>query len=166
MVKSNSIGEAVITIILLLPVILPVLLVFGVYRLIRFSVLKRNKLYLANIEEMSPYEFENYISTLFQKMGYKTRTTKASRDFGVDVIARKEEDIVAVQVKKYKDCPVGNKEIQMLLGAMQMRKIRANRSIIITTSRFTKNALEQADGCPIELWDGKKLNKVIEKYVN
>ena len=97
-------------------------------------------------------------------MGYKSRTTKASRDFGVDVIAKKEDEIVAIQVKKYKDYPVGNKEVQMLLGAMQMRKIRANKSIIITTSRFTKSAFEQADGCPIELWDGKKLNKVIRKF--
>jgi len=164
MAKSNSIVEIVIIILLFLPVILLVILIWGVYRLIKFLVQRKNKICLTNIEDMSPYEFEHYIANLFQKMGYQTRTTKASRDFGVDVIAKKENETVAIQIKKYKDNPVGNREVQMLLGAMQMKKILANKSIIITTSRFTKNAFEQSDGCPIELWDGKKLNRVIRKY--
>ena len=99
-------------------------------------------------------------------MGYKSRTTNASGDYGVDVIARNKEEIIAIQVKKYKDSPVGNKEVQRLLGAMQMKKIQADRCILITTSRFTQNAINQAEGCPIELWDGKDLAKMIKKYLD
>jgi len=164
MTRTNSKYSGLIAIIILFPIILLALFAWGLYRLVKATTSKKRSVCLQNIEDMSPYEFEHYIGRLFQKMGYKTKTTKASHDFGVDVIARNKDEVIAIQVKKYKDHPVGNKEVQMLLGAMQMRKIQANKSIIITTSRFTKNAFGQANGCPIELWDGKKLNKVIKKY--
>jgi restriction system protein len=155
--------EKIIWIMLLWPIILILIL-------LKIPPLKKrfkNKNYLSKqIEELTPYEFEHYIAELFKKMGYKSRTTNASGDYGVDVIAKNKEEIIAIQVKKYKGSPVGNKEVQRLLGAMQMKKIQADRCILITTSRFTQNAINQAEGCPIELWDGKDLAKIIKKYLD
>jgi HJR/Mrr/RecB family endonuclease len=139
-------------------------LVLGIYFIIKYFKSRNEKIYFENIEKMSPYAFEHFIAKIFRKMGYKALVTKPSRDFGVDVIAKNNEETIAIQVKKFNDHPIGNRDVQMLLGAMQMKKFRADRSIIITTSRFTKSAFEQADGCPIELWDRKKLKKIIKKF--
>ena len=124
---------------------------------------KADNFYLESIEDMSPYEFEHYIAKLFKKMGYKTTTTRGSQDFGIDVIAKNSDEKIAIQVKKYMGHPVGNTDVQRLLGAMQMKGVKADRSILITTSRFTKNAIQQAEECPIELWDGKKLGRIIRQ---
>lgn len=153
-----------ILLIALFPIILSIVIVSGTLVIIKRIRANQQEEFLEGIEELSPYEFEKYVAELFKRMGYKTRTTKASGDYGVDVIAKNKEETIAIQVKKYKDSPVGNKEVQRLLGSMQMKKIQADRSILITTSRFTKNAINQADGCPIQLWDGKDLAKMIKKY--
>ncbi len=119
-----------------------------------------------NFADYSPYEFEKFIEQLFTAIGYKTIVTRKSRDYGVDVIAEKGSDKIAIQVKRYRTgSPVGNREVQMLLGAMQKKDVRANHSLIITTSHFTVQAREQADECAIELWDKNELHKMVKKYL-
>lgn len=119
-----------------------------------------------NFSTISPHEFEETIAQLFEKMGYSVRLTSRTVDFGVDVVAKKEDDVIAIQAKKYRrGNNVGNRDIQRLLGAMQHRKVRANKSILATSSDFTVQAVEQAKETPIELWNGKYLAKMIEKYL-
>jgi restriction system protein len=119
-----------------------------------------------NFKNISPYEFENFIARLFTAMGYKTQVTKKSGDYGIDVIAKKDNDIIAIQAKKYHDGnPVGNRDVQRLLGAMQLKDVKANHSIMITTSHFTVHAREQAKECAIELWDKQDLHKMVRKYL-
>ena len=119
-----------------------------------------------NFKRMSPFEFEHFISKLFKAMGYKTTVTKKTGDYGVDVIAEKDNDKIAIQVKKYNlGNPVGNREVQMLLGAMQKQGVKATHSILITTSHFTIQAKEQAKECAIELWDKNILQNMVRKYL-
>ena len=40
-----------------------------------------------NLMTLTPSEFENLITNLFEKMGLETRLTQASRDGGVDCVA-------------------------------------------------------------------------------
>ena len=57
----------------------------------------------------------------------------------------------------------GNRDVQRLLGAMQLRKVKANKAILITTSDFTVQAVEQAKETPIELWDGNYISSLLRK---
>lgn len=119
-----------------------------------------------NFQNYSSYEFKKFIAKLFKTMGYETRVTQASNDYGIDIIAKKGHETIAIQCKRYRTGnPVGNNDIQKLLGAMQHRNIRANHSIIITTFHFTVQAKEQAKECSIELWDGHELKKMVKKYL-
>ncbi len=105
-----------------------------------------------NFASIDPYEFEVIVATLFQDMGYDVKVTKKGNDFGVDVIATSESEKVAIQVKKWaKGNNVGNRDVQRLLGAMQLSTIKATKSILITTSDFTRQARKQAVDTPIEL---------------
>ncbi len=119
-----------------------------------------------NFQNISSYDFEKFIAKLFKAMGYETRVTQASNDYGIDVIAKKEHETIAIQCKRYRPGnSIGNNDIQKLLGAMQHRNIQANHSIIITTSHFTVQAKEQAKECAIELWDNQLLKKMVKKYL-
>lgn len=116
---------------------------------------------------IDPFEFEELVATLFKKMGYQTEVTSKTGDFGIDIIARDEKDVIAIQTKKYaKGNNVGNRDVQRLLGAMQLRQVRANKAILITTSDFTFQAMEQAKEAPIELWDGSYITSLLRKYLN
>jgi restriction endonuclease Mrr len=120
----------------------------------------------SNFSFMSPFDFEEFVAKLFNKMGYNTRTTSKTGDYGVDVIAENSFEKVAIQCKKYHEGNnVGNDVVQMLLGAMQLQGLKANKGIIVTTSRFTKQAYKQAEGNNLELWDKDILHQAVRKYL-
>lgn len=119
-----------------------------------------------NFQNLSPYEFEKFISKLFNAMGYETRVTQASNDYGIDVVAEKGNEKIAIQCKRYRPGnPVSNRDVQRLLGAMQLKNVQATHSILITTSHFTVQAREQAKECAIELWERHDLEKMVRKYL-
>jgi len=119
-----------------------------------------------NFQNLSPYEFEKFIAKLFKAMGYETRVTRASNDYGIDVVAEKGNEKIAIQCKRYRPGnPVSNRDVQRLLGAMQLKNVQATHSILITTSHFTVQAREQAKECAIELWERRDLEKMVRKYL-
>lgn len=116
-----------------------------------------------NFANLNHFEFETFIAKLFQKMGYQTEVTRKTGDYGVDVIAKKDDDVIAIQVKKNSHGNnVGDSVVQNTLGGMW--KYKANKAIIITTSDFTTMAHEQARSAPIELWNKKTLHQMVRKY--
>ena len=117
-----------------------------------------------NFADYTPREFEKFVCDLFRKMGYNAELTPSTGDYGVDVVAQKDGNTVAIQVKKYKEGNmVGAQMVQQTLGAMW--KVKADQSIIITTSGFTVYAQEQAREAPIELWDKRTLHEIVRKYL-
>jgi restriction system protein len=117
-----------------------------------------------NFKNMTPYEFEEFIAKLFRNMGYDAHTTKKTGDYGIDVIAKKDGKKIAIQCKQNQiGNNVGNVVVQKTLGSMW--KIKADKSIIITTSDFTTQAEEQAKEAPIELWDRHYLKIIVKKYL-
>jgi HJR/Mrr/RecB family endonuclease len=63
------------------------------------------------VEQMKPFEFENYCAVRLQRAGWTARATKASGDQGVDVIAEKGGTNLVLQCKLYSK-PIGNKAVQ------------------------------------------------------
>ena len=116
------------------------------------------------IAHISPREFEEMISKFFSCMGFHIKLGPYVRDFGADIIAKKGEDKVLVQVKKYETGHhVGAPDVQRTLGSMWKHK--ANKSILVTTSDFTEEAKEQAREAPIELWNWNKLKDKMINYL-
>jgi len=113
--------------------------------------------------DRSPREFEEFITELFTKMGYSASTTSISADYGADVIAKKDNENIAIQVKRYKlGNKVGVKDVNQVLGSMY--RYNANKAIMITTSYFTSAAKKLARTAPVELWNRTKLYEMIERY--
>lgn len=121
-----------------------------------------SKTTLSDIDLMSGSEFENFISDLFKKMGYTTRVTKSSGDQGIDVLASKNDYIVAIQAKCYSGI-VGNHAIMEAVAGM--RYYKANKCMVITNSSFTKSAQELAKANEVELWDRQVLKEKIDEIL-
>lgn len=114
-----------------------------------------------NFQNYKPYEFEEFIKELFEEKGYNSKLTKKSSDYGIDVIAEKEDEKIAIQVKRYqKSNKVGSPAVRRTLGSKH--KINADKTLLITTSSFTSNAKNTAKKAPIELWDKSKLHNEVE----
>ena len=103
---------------------------------------------------MSGVEFEEFLCNYFKNHGYECSMTKTSGDQGVDLIAKRDVTIVAIQAKCYSGT-VGNHAImEAVAGA---RFYNANQCMVITNSTFTKTAIELARAINVILWDRKTL---------
>lgn len=119
----------------------------------------------SDINSLSGIDFENLCEKLIQNMGFKTKTTKASGDGGIDLIAYNNQPLLSgkyiIQCKRYTGS-VGEPIIRDLYGVVTSE--RANKGILMTTGYFTKSAITFADGKPLELIDGIKLKELLNKY--
>lgn len=114
---------------------------------------------LAEIMKLSPTAFEKMVLDLMAKMGYGTyRTTSRTNDEGIDGIIMEDKlgfDLIYVQIKHWGvDHPVGRPEVQAFVGAIAGK---GGKGLFVTTSKFTKQAIEYAQGQHIILMDGEKL---------
>lgn len=116
----------------------------------------------SRFEKMNPFHFEKFIGELFNDIGYQTEVTKATGDFGADVLLVKDNIKTAVQVKRYsRENLVGVGEINQIIGGREY--YRCDKAIIVTTSTFTKAAKKIAERTLVELWDWDKLLNEIKK---
>lgn len=118
----------------------------------------RVKFSVEDVDQLNGIEFEKLIADLFQRMGYTTELTKGSGDQGVDVLAYKGHEILAIQTKCYSGS-VGNDAIQEVVAGMLF--YNANKGLVVTNSHFTKSAMEIADSTGTLLWDRQKLSEMI-----
>lgn len=124
----------------------------------------------------SPIAFEKLVVNLLQRMGYGGEiensglVTKQSNDGGIDGIIK--EDVLGlgrihIQAKRYKsDTSIGREEIQKFVGALAVAQ--SNKGVFITTSYYTKGALEYANNLngstTLVLIDGKQLAEYIYNF--
>lgn len=115
-----------------------------------------------NLAEMDWEEFEHLVRELFVKIfsgeNCEVNVTQASRDCGVDAIAFDPDPIrggkFVIQAKRY-NIIVPTSAIRDLYGTMMSE--RANKGILVTTSRFGNESIEFAKDKPITLIDGASL---------
>lgn len=93
---------------------------------------------IAEIDQMSGRQFEEYVGTLFQHQGYKVSYTSTTGDFGADLILKKGKETIVVQAKRYKKA-VGVKAVQEVIPSINM--YNAGAAWVITNSTYTKQAL-------------------------
>lgn len=112
------------------------------------------------ISTMSGIEFEIFIAELYSTLGYSTKVTQASNDYGADLIIEKFGKRSAVQIKRY-NSTVGVKAVQEITSAMKFYK--SEKGVVISNSSFSRNAEKLAKENGVELINGKELSKLIKK---
>lgn len=88
--------------------------------------------------EMDGYDFENCSANLLLNNGFNNvEVTQYSGDFGVDIIAYKDDIKYAIQCKKYSS-PVGIKAVQEVIGSKTMNDCHV--AVVLTNNFFTSSA--------------------------
>lgn len=109
------------------------------------------------IQNMSPREFEEYVADFYREQGFEVFLTKQTRDGGYDIICTKNipsKIVILVECKHYSsNNKVDVKIIRELFGTKTSEK--ANQAVLITTSSFTKDAIDfaKSQNTEIELVD-------------
>jgi restriction system protein len=128
---------------------------------------------LEAIKSQSPQFFEALVVKLMQAMGYggwsheSGQATQYTSDGGIDGIINEDPlglETIYLQAKRYSDNAIGRPDIQAFVGALEMR--RARKGVFITTSRFSKDALEYVSMIEkkVVLIDGKQLADLMIKH--
>lgn len=101
---------------------------------------------------MQGHEYEHLVAEHLKSKGYTgVKVTKASGDYGVDVIAHKHGSKYAVQCKYY-TAPVGVAAVQEAVAGKAM--YGCDEAMVVTNSTFTKAAEELAKANNVTLLDG------------
>ena len=119
---------------------------------------------ITNLLTMDPYDFEAFVAHLLEAQGYTSISLLGrSGDRGVDIRAiDTNNNAVVIQCKRYRN-NVGSTPIQRLHSFAVTRNIR--RTILVTTSDFTPQAIEEAANTNTELINGDLLNTLITTYL-
>ncbi|QOQ79909.1 restriction endonuclease [Aerococcus urinaeequi] len=126
---------------------------------------------LNKLRETDPIFFEKLVVKLLDMMGYSgkngnVQVTTQSNDGGIDGIINQDPlgtSTVYLQVKRYTEKNViGRPAIQAFYGALA--SVNADRGVFITTSSFSKGALEFAKNQGIVLIDGIQLTELMIEY--
>ncbi len=127
---------------------------------------------LKTVRECSPSFFERLVIDVLVKMGYGGSRKDAGKaigrsgDEGIDGIINEDRlglDIIYVQAKRWQ-AAIGRPEIQKFAGALQGH--RAKKGIFITTSNFSREALDYVAkiDSKIVLIDGDQLSQLMIDY--
>jgi HJR/Mrr/RecB family endonuclease len=126
------------------------------------AVEKRHEEVRGRITQLEARQFEFEIARLLQLMGYRADATGGTGDDGVDVFARKDNETIVVQCKRWKQKVIGRSVVDELAGTALRHK--ASRAILATTSSFSSDAQSAATKHGIDLWDFPTLCSHFRKY--
>ena len=117
---------------------------------------------VGSIEAMTGTEFENFCADLLRDKGYSNvSVTSASGDQGIDLLAEKDGLSWGFQCKRWgKSNHVGNDVIRETYAGKAF--YHCDKAVVITTSSFTRKAVECAKELEILLWDRSVLLDMIE----
>lgn len=117
------------------------------------------------MRDLSPRDFEKFVATLIDKLGFEDVViTPRSNDQGRDILAVKRVHgipvLFAFECKRYgSDKPIGVELLRALFGTISYGPTKANKGVLVTTSRFTSGARRFLLTEPS--LDGKDFNGII-----
>jgi restriction system protein len=127
---------------------------------------------IETLKSVKPSFFEKIVVELLVKMGYGGSMQDAGKaigksgDEGIDGIIKEDKlglDVIYIQAKRWQGV-VGRPEVQKFVGALAGQ--RAKKGVFITTSYFTKEAIDYAlqMDTKVVLIDGEKLAQYMIDY--
>jgi len=104
----------------------------------------------SSVCSMTAVAFKEFTVSLFREMGYTVEITPETSDNGIDLLLRKNNQLIAVQCKRW-NTPIREPIIRDFYSALMSSG--AQSGYIVTTSTFTSHAYSFAEGKPIQLVD-------------
>ena len=105
-----------------------------------------------SVDRLSEKEFERFTKWLLEELCYEIHPEKYSAHSGVDLVATKDGEKIAIQVRWYpKNRKVSNSIV--LKSQESKRTYGCNKSIVLANAYFTQQATVDAQKLSVELWD-------------
>ena len=137
-------------------IILGFLVVIGLLFLLR-----ARKIRPKDYDTMEGREFEVFCADLLEKRGFtEVEVTRASGDFGIDILAQRDGVTFAIQCKRYTE-PVGVKAVQEAYAGRDYYYCMVGA--VLTNQYFTEAAVKAAQKLKILLWDRGYLEEMMEE---
>ena len=118
---------------------------YGLYRLRRLA-----KSGITEVDAMDGHRFEQFLATLFRRLGYRVEMTRYQGDYGADLIVTKEGVKTAVQAKRWSK-RVGIKAVQEAVAAKGY--YACDHALVVANRAFTDQAQRLARANEVTLWD-------------
>ena len=134
--------------------------IVSLYRRRRRAKLFETRTDLQSIRDLSSQDFERYIAEAYRRKGYTVEETGPGADGGIDLIARKNGETLLVQCKRWLTWKVGVRVVRELFGVVKAQG--AANGVLVTTSKFTADALAFAKQTQLELVDSEGLARLIQ----
>jgi Holliday junction resolvasome RuvABC ATP-dependent DNA helicase subunit len=104
----------------------------------------------SNVCSMTAVAFKEFTASLFREIGYAVEIAPGTSDDGIDLLLRKNNQLIAVQCKRW-SAPVGEAVVRDFYGALMSSGAQSGN--VVTTSTFTSHAYSFAEGKPMKLVD-------------
>lgn len=150
---TRSIQASLIACVLSFVLFIVVLIILAVKRV---DSLKKSG--IADIDKRDGIQFEKYLGYLFKVQGYKVAVTKASGDYGADLVIQKAYRRIVVQAKRYSK-NVGIKAVQEAQAAIS--HYSASEAWVVTNSDYTSAAYDLAKSNNVRLINRDELVEMI-----
>lgn len=112
------------------------------------------------LKKVSSREFERVVCTILKSKGFETQLTPATRDGGKDIIAKTDVGglpfVIYVECKQWDETRKVGIDVVERLSAVQL-DAHINKSVVVTTSFFTKGARDYAEKYNMSLIDWNNL---------
>jgi HJR/Mrr/RecB family endonuclease len=119
------------------------------------------------LSRLSPLQFENVISTLYEQMGYHVKLTPQTRDKGIDIYAKRisetGSEVLAIQCKHYPNGTVGVEHARALYGVIHAQP-SITKGVLITSGSFSRDCKDFVGDKRIELFDVNIVCGLLGKY--
>lgn len=115
---------------------------------------------LDSIRAMSWQAFEVLVGEAFRRQGYAVEETGlGGADGGIDLVLRKQGQIILVQCKQWRTRQVSVKVVREMFGLLAHHA--ANAVIVVSIGDYTADARQFIQGKPIELINGEQLLSMV-----
>lgn len=132
-----------------------VLGVLGLLGVVRYAHAElRRTSGINQIDTMSGEQFEQRLAVLFRAFGFRVSTTRATGDFGADLVLEREGVRTVVQAKRW-DSSVGIEAVYEVVGAKA--HYGASEAVVVTNMVFTPAAIELANDNGVALVERDEL---------
>jgi restriction system protein len=98
--------------------------------------------------------FEEFLGTVFRRLGYRVENTRYRGDYGADLVIAKDGFKTAVQAKRWSK-RVGVKAVQEAVASAGY--YNCHRALVVANRKVTRQARELAGANNVELWDRETL---------
>ncbi|QCZ92647.1 DUF2034 domain-containing protein [Salinimonas iocasae] len=111
------------------------------------------------IRQLHWRNFEELVAEAYRRQGYRVAEGGFGADGGIDLELRKNDEWVLVQCKQWKAQKVGVNVIREMFGVLAASN--ADKVIVISSGRYTQQAIDFASDKPMLLVDGNGLLSLI-----